>query len=280
GELDALRDAVAGIDCDVLGTKPERATFYQFATLAGLRRSHQDGVARAKAPSGTGCGGGSFLGTEEWRERTVDIGGVLCHSDKRKKYIEWIAEPLLFMGRAEHEDGEALYRWYDEDAPPTREKVTAAMNARSRPPFPTAAEKALMNHVPKATRQFCIRPDADTVRQHSAGGAVAGIACHPDGGPNTVLYYQFRDNAAMRRSFEDVDDDPSGNCLSDPAAFAGNAPYTRPGRGGGRLFCGLNEDDERFMSWTSDRLLIQGYAFSIDDPAAAVEWWRKDGIPV
>src|SRR5207248_1599875 len=98
---------------------------------------------------------------------------------------------------------------------------------------------------------------------------VVAVVCGPTSGAAVVFYYQFADGAAMRASYGPTE--PQGDdCTGEPSGFHGEHSYSRGG-GTGRLRCDTDNTGERSLSWTDDRLSIEGMAFQAGDPAAAID---------
>jgi len=142
--------------------------------------------------------------------------------------------------------------------------------------FPTAAEAALLSHIPDALQDTCDRADV--------AGVTAAIECGLTlgAGDVTVTYQQYPDAASMDSGYGDAltfmgVERGTGPCNGD---WPGEAVYNISDAPAGHVACAEFGDTARFIAWTDDRLLIQGYAegFSVtrDD---LYQWWLNDSGP-
>ncbi|MFL6073601.1 MAG: serine/threonine-protein kinase [Mycobacteriales bacterium] len=272
---------LAAVECTPPGTAATSETYYQFDSVANLRKAFDRDAAARKAPNGVDCTQGAapgFLGNRRYDLRSVDLGGVQCYPGPSSGLVmEWSVEPLRVLGRATGTDPAALaYWWRGYHGPPTP-AVVAAVNRQAKPPFPTAREGALLAHIPPASRTDCVRPSDQQVKFNVGNAPVVGVVCGPTSGAAVVFYYQFTDGAAMRASYGATV--PNGaDCTGEPSGFDGEYPYSRGGETG-RLRCSTDNTGDRSLIWTDDRLAIEGMAFQGRDPAAMIDWWRNDAGP-
>jgi hypothetical protein len=284
GELDDLTGVTAAVRCDAPGSGAGSVSYYRFGSVAELRRAQRGRVAAAGAPDGVGCGDGSapgFLWDHPLDLRSVVIGDLLCHPDARHApVLEWTVEPLRLMGVATGSTAAGLAGWwrgYFGYAPPAS-AIAAAVDRQASPAFPTAVERALLDHVPAASRVDCMRPSADQVRDNVGRVPVTAVVCGPTRGAGTVFYYQFTDAASMNAAYTRNNDISGPDCTTQPADFHGDAPYSRGGRTG-RLGCARTTAGTLDLVWTDSGLEVLGMAFAATDATLLLDWWRWDAGP-
>jgi len=280
-ELDDFPGAVAGVTCNPRGVGARTVSYYRFGAVADLQAAMDAHAVAADAPTGVDCDGDApgFRGSRRYDLRSVELGVLLCHPGARSTLVmEWSVEALLVAGRAVGTEAAALTAWWRSYSGPPVARTVEAVNAQSTPPFPTAAEAALLAHIPQRSRVDCLRPSDEQVRRNVGSEPVVAVVCGPTSGAGIVFYYQFPDAAAMRRSYGNR---PARDkaCTALPRPFAGEAPYRRGGLTGW-LRCGTNENGRRWLEWTTEQLGIQAFAFNGGDPAAMIDWWRHDAGPV
>ena len=157
---------------------------------------------------------------------------------------------------------------------------TSLSPAPTGDPFPTAAEAALLEHIPSALKITCSRTDFAVAEESTA--AIVCSALVGDGSV-TITYQRYDDaegmDAAYSRNLEfmSVDRD-SGACSGE---WPAEASYSIDGEVAGRVGCSELGDIARFISWTDDRLLIHGYAegFGVAKDAF-YGWWLKESGPI
>jgi hypothetical protein len=283
GTLATFRDLVAAIDCDPVSNDATAVSYYRFSNVDALRRTYDQHVDAANAPAGVECTDGEtmpkdFLGNRSFDLRSVDLGSKLCYlGDRGTAVLEWTIEPLSLMIRATGGTPADLVSWYHETYGVPLAKVVAATNAAARPKFPTAAESALLEHVPENTRNNCLRPPPNQVKDNFSTASTAAVVCGPSPGARVIFYYQFADAAAMNQAYLRGRNVSGGDCLANPPNFTADAPYARGGDTG-RLACGsaggLN------LAWTSDKHAILTYAFQGYDQQDLLAWWQSGAGPV
>ncbi|MBA9002963.1 serine/threonine-protein kinase [Thermomonospora cellulosilytica] len=282
GGLDEFHDVVAAVDCSVAETGAARAAYYRFAGPEGLQRSFHGQVGKARAPWNDDCPDADvpgFLGVSNWTYRQRHAGHVFCRPGARGQFVvEWTAEPLLFMGRATGASAAELSEWWQFEAPPAFSELVKGLNAHAVPAYPTPAEKALLDRIPPAARVDCLRPGREQLQNDLDGAQATAIACDPVDSAAYIVYYRFPDAQAMRRNYERIADGaPKRDCTESPDTFSGEAPYSIAGSPVGRLWCGTDDDDDRFLTWTHDRLNIQVMAFDVDEPEELLGWLPNAG---
>jgi hypothetical protein len=282
-DLDDFAGAVAGVTCRPRGTGASTVSYFRFPSLAAVRGAMDARVDETALPSGVNCDDGKargFRGTRRFDLRSADIGVLSCYPGPRSTLVmEWSVEALFVAGRAVGTDAEALAGWWRRDFGPPIDRIVAAVNATSAPPFPTAEEQSLLDHVPERSRLNCLRPSAEQVRVNVGEAPVVAVVCGAtSGAARIVFYYQFRDLRSMRQSYGDGESGAE-DCTKLPDGFRGEAPYRRGGVSG-RLLCARAENGTWYMVWTTDQLRIQAFAFQGDDPFAMIDWWRHEAGPL
>ncbi|MEJ3747667.1 Hsp70 family protein [Actinomycetes bacterium KLBMP 9797] len=279
-DLDDHPGATAGVRCEPQGTGARTVSYFRFGTVAALRAALDGLSAAVTAPTGVACEDGKapgFLGSRRYDLRSAEVGVLLCHPGPQSTLVlRWSAEPLLLAGHATGVDAAELSVWWRVYSGPPVTRLVEAINAQSTPPFPTAPETALLDHVPPRSRKDCLRPSGEQVRTNVGTEPVVAVVCGPTSGARIVFYYQFPDRTAMRRSYGTGDAGEA--CTTLPRAFAGESRYQRGGHSGW-LRCGTSESGNRWLEWTSEELAIQAFAFHGGDPTAMIDWWRHDAGP-
>jgi serine/threonine protein kinase len=283
GSLGSFRDLVAGIDCDPTQQGANAVSYYRFSNVDAMRRTYDQHVRDVSAPSGSLCIDSpmpaNFLGSRAYDLRSVDLGNMLCHIDDRgQAVLEWTVEPLLVMARATGPKPEDLVRWFENTYGIPLAKVVDAANKKSRPPFPTAAESALLARVPGDARKNCLRPPAAQIKINRAEASTAAVVCGPTPGATIVFYYQFPDKATMDAAYLEQQDSSGRDCQQSPPDFHADAPYQRGGDTG-RLSCAAANKNLQLF-WTSDRTNILVMAFQGWDAPTMLQWWQSTGGPV
>lgn len=280
GNFDAYQGVLAAIDCDPreLDAGAQKISYYQFADIDALTRAYNGDVAAAHAPTWAYCSDPSFLASEPMNIHGTDIGHELCHRDQHNvATIEWTMEPLLVTAQATGPDSTKLTNWWDYyfgHGPPT-ERLIQAADSRATPPFPTTAERTLLDRIPEPSRIDCSRPSQNQIEQNVGKAPVVAIACGPIPDVPIVFRYQFNDAAAMNAAYQGTG--PGPDCTTLPANSAGDAPYTKNGDTG-HLRCNINTGGKLFLIWTSDRTNVLTMAFG-GDLAKMIDWWRTQAGP-
>lgn len=281
-DLDPYPAATAAVTCVPRGSGARSVTYYRFASPSALRNGVSDRVKAAGADSGVRCADGAgsgFLGTARHDWLGVDLGQVLCRPESDGTLrMEWSMEPLLVAGAVTGVDRAALTGWWSQWHLAPLSRIVEEVNARSSPPFPTRSERALLRHVPRVSRINCVRASPEQVWRDVGSAAVTGTACGPTSGAGMVVYYQFRDVAAMRAAYNGGGG--GGSCTEPSKGFVGSGTYSRGGRRG-RIQCGvIDGTGERFLEWTDERRAIAVFAHRGRGPVAMVDWWVHDAGPV
>ena len=140
--------------------------------------------------------------------------------------------------------------------------------------YPNEHERALLTHIPDASRNRCQRAEPLGL------GDIAGVHCEPSSGATAVWYYQFSDVVRMRNAYgqEVTRTGISGGTCSGTALKA-ESSYPIGTSVGGRLLCFGANDGRQWIEWTNESLLIFARANS---PSATVimEWWQRNAGPV
>jgi hypothetical protein len=145
--------------------------------------------------------------------------------------------------------------------------------------FPDAAEAALLERVPEAIRDTCVRPVGEAV------GAIADVDCFPEGlGADQVSYSEFPTTEAMNASYEEtrgfleVESD-QGTC-GDSEAWPAEGTYTIGGEEAGRLLCTEAFTGSSIIWWTDTELNIKSLALDNEgDREALYQFWLEDAGP-
>ncbi|GFJ84508.1 hypothetical protein Phou_086880 [Phytohabitans houttuyneae] len=281
-DLDDFAGATAGVACRPRGTGASAVSYYRFPSLDALRGAMDARVAATGAKPGVNCDEGEapeFLGTRRFDLRSAEIGVLSCHPGPQSTLVmEWSVEALLVAGRGVGTDAKALAGWWRGSSDPPTARVVEAVNAASQPPFPSERERALLAHIPERSRQNCLRPSAEQVRNNVGEAPVVAVVCGPTAGARIVFYYQFRDVASMRQSYGSGTTNGE-DCTSLPDGFQGESAYRRGGMTG-RLECAQAQNGTLYLVWTTDQLAIQAFAFQGDDPFAMIDWWRHEAGPL
>ncbi|QYN19503.1 serine/threonine-protein kinase [Amycolatopsis sp. DSM 110486] len=280
-DLDPYPGAVAGITCTPQGTGARQVSYFRFADVAALRSSFTGLVGAAKAPSGSGCPGGAFLGTTRFDWLSVDLGQVLCHPGPEGTVaMDWSLEAFSMIGHVTGSSPDVVGGWWSQWHLAPLSRIVSEVNSHTTPAFPTDAERSLLQHVPQQSRLNCVRPSADQKWQDlGAVNTVAAVACGRTSGAGLVVYYQLPDAATMRQVFNSTGDSDAA-CTSLPKDFSGDRPYSRGGRTG-RLSCATEDPGgERVLKWTDDATTIETIAHRGNDPFALIDWWTHDAGPV
>lgn len=284
GDLETYRNLLAAVECDPPNEHAAALSYFRFADHEGLRHTIEAHIAAAEAPSGVYCGDGSapgFLGYDALDLRGVDVGTLLCRPGDGVPAIEWTLDAALLMGRLTGTDPETLddaWRAHYGFGPPTA-AVVEAVNAAADPPFPTAAEQALLDLVPERSRVDCMRPSQWQIESNVRNEPQAAVVCGPVRGASTVFYYQFGSAAEMNADYGGSNDISGPDCTGIPEDFHGDAPYERDGATG-RLGCGTSPNGSVWLVWTDDRRNVLGMAFNGSSALGILDWWRYEAGPL
>ncbi len=168
-------------------------------------------------------------------------------------------------------------------AAPTDEPTlepTATPTSSAEAEFPDAAEAALLEFVPEAFRDSCVRPFGEGV------DVVADLDCFPtDLGADQVNYNQFATLEIMNESFDETRDflgvPPSQGTCSDPEQWPADGTYSIDGEPAGRILCTDTFTGASIIWWTDELLNIKSVAISNEaDREAVYQFWASDSGPV
>jgi hypothetical protein len=283
-DLEVFRHLRAAVECDAPTEDASALTYFRFADAEGLRHAAESGIAAAEAPTGVYCGDGGapgFLGHDTLDLRGLEVGTLICRPGDGFPTIEWTLDAALLMGRMTGPDPDTLddaWRGHFGFGPPTA-AVVEAVNAAADPPFPTAAEQALLDLVPERSRKDCMRPSPWQIESNVRNEPQAAVVCGPVRGAGMVFYYQFASAAEMNADYGSNNDISGPDCNDGPPDFHGDAPYERDGATG-RLGCGTGPDDTAWLVWTDDRHNVLGMAFNGSSTTMILDWWRYEVGPL
>jgi hypothetical protein len=159
-----------------------------------------------------------------------------------------------------------------------RSDMSDAFQASTPAPDVTPEEE-LLTHIPEAIRDSCVDPDSPP------NNATASKVCSADGDNVTVWYSLYDNQADMTTDYEeftsdrDYKDTPN-NCSDDGfGQYRWNYENDDPG---GERSCYLDSDDQAWVEWTEENLLIYSFALRSDgDYAALSDWWASaDSGPI
>ena len=284
GGLDSFRNLHAAIECDPLSEGAVSVTYYRFGDVESMRRTYDQHVGEYNPPS-VACHESpvpaGFLGNRGWDLRSVDLGSMLCYQgDRGVPMLEWTVEPLLVMARASGTTPEDLVKWWNRTLGMPVAKIVAASNETADPPFPTAAESALLQRVPETTRVNCLRPPEEQKRDNVGRTDIVAVVCGPSPAAGIVFYYQFDDVATMTAAYLSDQTVSGGDCQANPPNFSGDSPYAARGDTG-RLACGTTgTPPQPALTWTSEKFRILTFAYFGWDQAELIEWWRTAAGPI
>ncbi|MPZ79330.1 MAG: protein kinase [Actinophytocola sp.] len=280
GTLDSFRNLTAAVECDANSRLATSVTYYRFGDQEGLRRTYDGHVATNNPPSGVLCADNppGFIGNRRWDLRSVDMGEMLCYPGERgAPMLEWTVEPLQVMARVTGSEPADVAEWWRRGLGISSGKIVAAANKRADPAFPDERERALLEHIPRASQVNCMRPSADQVRENAGDTEVTAVTCGPTNGAGAVYYYQFPDLASMNARYFDALGTSGPDCTTAPKDFTGDAPYTL-GAASGRLGC-AKPAGQLFLTWTSNSLRIATFAYQGYDTDYLLDWWRTEAGP-
>lgn len=284
GGLDTFRRLAAAVECDAPNENATAIAYYRFADLEGLQYTVDGHIADANAASGIYCGDGSapgFLGYDTLDLRGVDVGTLLCTPGAGAPVIEWTFDAALLMGRMTGTDTDLLddaWRGHYGYGPPTS-AVAEAVNAAADPPFPTAAEQALLDLVPERSRVDCMRPSPWQIEANVRNEPQAAVVCGPVRGAGMVFYYQFASAAEMNADYGGNNDISGPDCNDFPEDFHGDAPYEHDGATG-RLGCGTGANGDVWLVWTNEDRNVLAMAFNGSSTTMILDWWRYEAGPL
>ncbi|MEV0838010.1 serine/threonine-protein kinase [Actinocatenispora sera] len=283
GSADDLPGLTAAVTCDPPDEGASSVSYYQFGSDAALTAAMRRRSTAVRAPGGVDCSDGAapgFLGVRSLDLRSVPIGQLLCHRGEHgAPVLTWSVEPLNLLATATGTKAAELARWwrgYYGFAAPTA-TIAATVNAHADPVFPTAAERALLRHVPAASRVDCMRPPPDQITSNVGDARVTAVVCGPTRGTSIVFYYQFDDAASMNAAYAANVGISGPRCTDSPADFHGDAPYHNDGARG-RLGCARHAGSYT-LAWTDDHLEILALSFGATSPDVLLDWWRFDAGP-
>jgi hypothetical protein len=158
--------------------------------------------------------------------------------------------------------------------PPSNRPTVVTPPTPSPSPSPSTSSDpvaVLESHVPPAFASTCRAVTAQT----AVTGLTAAITCAPaePGGPASVQYYQFADEADMNAAFDNAADGLPQNGTCDQGGQRG-AYHFPTGPGPGLWACSYNSSDHGQMIWTSTPLNILAMATDpIATPQQLYSWF-------
>jgi hypothetical protein len=170
--------------------------------------------------------------------------------------------------------------------PTTVTPTTVTPTPTTVPPdvFPNLQETQLLNHVPKAFRDLCIRLEDDTV----PASALAAVDCLHFNGADEAHYISFPSASSMASYYEDrvsrspvfYSFDHRADCLN---LYDEEGKYPPKGTVQGRVLCYITVGNSRpIFEWTDNGCFVYAWATRIQDKDAVelTSWWsdvKKSG---
>ncbi len=205
--------------------------------------------------------GGPVDGFEIFRDSTsVDqvAGGVFSYSDTSVEADTDYSYTVQGIGA----DGQ-------------RSDMSAAIDVTTPAPDVTPVDE-LLTHIPEAFRDTCEDPN------FVPDNATAAQVCFPD--DKVEVHYALYDNQAdMTSDYQqftsDIDYGATPDDCTDDGFSQRHWDYENGDPGGDRS-CYVDENDQAWIEWTEENLLIYSFALRADgDYAALYDWWVSDSGP-
>jgi hypothetical protein len=229
-----------------------------------LNTAYERAVGDADVPPGTGNCGTDEDAEHRYPGTGTAKGRVLCYTGDRVTTVLWTDEEAHTLARIEAPTA-GLRGLRD----------AWAFSTASTPPFPTAAEKRLID-LPVATG--CARAAIEELDDFP--GAIAAVTCAGTGGfgAQAVTYLQFDTLAKLQKTMNDHipgDKDPTGVGCEDGEApkFTGGRRYDVRGVFLGVLLCRPGPGGNLVLEWSVEPLLVAGRAIGVDAEDLA-RWWQ------
>jgi hypothetical protein len=144
------------------------------------------------------------------------------------------------------------------------------------PPAQQTSEDELLSHIPEAFVDSCEDPN------FVPDNATAAKVCFPD--DNVEVHYALYANQDdMTTDYEEFTSDrdyaPTPEDCTDDGFAQRHWNYENDDPGG-ELSCYLDDDDQAWIEWTEENLLIYSFALRADgDYSALWDWWVSDSGP-
>jgi Protein kinase domain len=239
----------------------QEVTFDLFDQLSTMDAAYAETVDQAQIERGTGDCTVATGAEHRYPGAGEATGRVLCYSRGGSSSVVWTDDAAQTVGRADSRDTGEIgleQRW------------TAWVGL---PPYPTAAEQALVDLVELPS---CHRPPAGSL--DAFRNLLAAIECAaPGDGASRVSYYQFADLDGLRQTYNHQVSDLGApfvdTCERDTPGFLGDATLDLRGVEVGRLLCYRGAQDAPVLEWTFEALLVTGRAAGTE-PATLIDWWH------
>jgi hypothetical protein len=226
---------------------------------------------------------GDTLGDASYRYAgTISFGGIQTNNYNYLVRVQNIVAKVFLGGGAELDGVTA-----DAIAKRIPDRLRTALKGGIAPSptvsgsFPSAAEAAVLRHVPENLRGGCESVDEIYPTE------IESVRCEPFNGP-TIDYTAFGNGLDMSQAYQgDVDSaDPvpteNGQCALGNYEYT----YTVNGQPSGRILCttyvsARTGETFRVIEWTNDELEVLAYASSPTMTwGQMVEFWRGSAGPV
>lgn len=260
-DFDATR-IIARVTCDDRRDNVE-VTFSLYADPRSMEAVIARRGAELGAPAGD-CKREEFAMGRYSDSDRPDAGWLLCYGDEDVPTLEWTNTQLSVYGMAS-QTGRArrtLMQWWQDAGGISRRNARRA--------FPDEYERRLRGYVPAEFRDRCGR---STWTPSTATNAV--LRCDVRAGATTAWYLLFPSLTSLERYYESSTSSvrgAKGSCSKD-----GDEPAETAYRDGRRA-CYTDSDDDSWIEWTDEPLLVYAYGFRRGDRLHRLfEWWENAG---
>lgn len=259
--------AVTAVECRL----PDASvTYTQFDSPQSMGAAYRERLDGSEVEEDTGSGCMEQLPSEgAYSVDGVKAGRLACYWSFGNAAFGWTHDATGILGLAFADDDAAvLWEWWSQSSGPLE-------TAADIPPTGLgAALEALYASVPDGHRDTCSPFYAGEPER----GFVTGLAC--DVSDDLSVYYSLLDSPEhlendYRRELGEQQEN-TGDCAQ---ALPAEHPYTIDGEPAGRLYCRESLGGIE-LTWTHERTLINGTAFSEGTPAELWEWWLSEAGPV